>query len=129
MPVLALLVTKDGPKFHASAGNEPKETKLSITGYQFKYTSMIDFAKFLSPFMPRMVVDRTGLKGLYDFAFSVEAIRAAANNTNELKKAVVDAVQDSMTTALGGLGLKFESQRASMDFVVIDHMERIPAEN
>jgi uncharacterized protein (TIGR03435 family) len=129
MPVLALVTTKDGPKFRASSGNAPQETKLSIGGYQFKNTSMSDFARFLSPFMPRMIVDRTGLKGLYDFAFSVEAIRATANDTDERKEAVFDAVQDSMTTALSDLGLKFESQRAPMDFVVIDHMERVPTEN
>src|SRR5262249_17854930 len=129
MPLIGLLVTKDGPKLRTSSTDEPQETKLSIGGYQFKNTSMSDFARFLSQFMPRMVVDRTGLGGLYDFSFAVEAIRATVNNTDERKEAVFDTVQDSMTIALRDLGLKFESQRALMDFVVIDHIERTPTEN
>jgi uncharacterized protein (TIGR03435 family) len=127
--VLTLVVSKDGPKFRPSSGDREQETKLSIAGYEFKNTSMADFARFLSPVSPRVVVDRTGLQGPYDFTLSIDAIRSTPNNTDARKEAVFDAVQDSMLSALSDLGLKLESQRAPMDFLIIDKMERIPLEN
>ncbi len=129
MPVLALVVSRDGPKLHVADGKEPQETRLAIGGYEFQNTSMTDLARFLSPVAPRQVVDRTGLKGLYNFKISLDAIRPAPNNTDGRKEAVFDAVQDSMLSALSDLGLRLEAQRAPMDFVIIDNMQRIPLEN
>jgi uncharacterized protein (TIGR03435 family) len=129
MLVLALVVSKDGPKLRTSNADARQETKLTTNGYQFNNTSMTDFARFLSPVSPRVVVDRTGLKGMYDFTLSLDAIRPTPNNTDARKEAVFDAVQDSMLSSLSDLGLKLESQRAPMDFLIIDKMERIPLGN
>ncbi len=71
--------------------------------------------------MPRPVVDQTGLSGLYDFTLSwmhgPSGDEAIADNTTSFR----DALKAQ-------LGLELKSARASIRFLIIDHVER-PSEN
>lgn len=71
-------------------------------------------ARMLSVFLQRRVEDRTGLAGGFDFDLRFEA--AATGPTVDAASNVITALQEQ-------LGLRLESVRAVMEFVVIDSIE------
>jgi uncharacterized protein (TIGR03435 family) len=70
--------------------------------------------------MGRPVIDKTGLKGLFDFHLQF-AREASSANPDVLGPSIFTAVEEQ-------LGLKLEAARGSVEVVVIDHVER-PSEN
>lgn len=127
MPVYALVVGKDGPKFHESKeAVEPDGQKMGRGKIAFKNTPMSLLAKSLSGQLDRMVLDKTGLSGSYDFTLEYAPERigqggreAPSSSTNG--PSIFTAVQEQ-------LGLKLESQRGPIEFLIIDHAEK-PSEN
>lgn len=85
----------------------------------------------LSAQLGRTILDRTGLKGNYDFtlqwtpdqgqAAKDEALRAGAPTTDSAPPPIFTALQQQ-------LGLKLESSTSPMEILVVDHIER-PSEN
>ena len=72
----------------------------------------------------RMVVDRTGLSGRYDFLLRWTPEEELGGNA-----ALPDSIGGSIFTALQEqLGLKLAPQKAPVDVLVIDHIDR-PSEN
>jgi uncharacterized protein (TIGR03435 family) len=66
----------------------------------------------------RMVIDRTGLDGTWDFEFAYAPERLSTTNTS-------DAGLPSIFTAIEEqLGLRLESTTAPVQILVIDHVER-----
>jgi uncharacterized protein (TIGR03435 family) len=76
-------------------------------------------ARMLTMFMQRRVLDKTGLTGGFDFDLQFDG--AAAGPGLDTSNALVTALEDQ-------LGLKLQSTRAPVEFVVIDSVER-PAPN
>jgi len=155
LPIYALVVAKNGPKFHESAvtaedsapsGPPPPgppgaprmrrgigmmgRGDLTVNG-----ASLDMFANVLSRQLGRLVVDKTGLKGDYDFTLkwtpdegegrmfhgAGEPPRDAAPPPDASGPTIFTALQEQ-------LGLKLESQKGPVDTIVIDHVER-PSEN
>jgi uncharacterized protein (TIGR03435 family) len=120
MRAYALTVTKKGPKMReVSPGSKDfaimngEVTFLSATSPDHVGVSMARFADALSGLwaVGLPVIDRTGLPGIYAFElnFSVRE----------------DDGLPSITTALQEqLGLKLESIKAPIEFLVVDHIER-----
>jgi uncharacterized protein (TIGR03435 family) len=85
----------------------------------------------------RPVVDKTGLTGIYDFNLryayiptGVEpgvAVRAAAAPTG--LDSANDAGPDLFSAIESQLGLKLESKKGPVEFVVVDRVNRTPTEN
>ena len=84
---------------------------------------MDDAAQAFANFFDRPVLDRTGLKGMYDFAIEFEndpdapTPGIALNPFNGL-------TASELSAALRALGLRLESTKAPMEVLVIDHVER-----
>jgi uncharacterized protein (TIGR03435 family) len=136
LPVFALIVGKSGPKLAAAKDPEagggsfgpwkgnPREVATNKT--------MRSFADFLSPFLERPVVDMTGLNGTYDFTLywaaeypMVKPAPRASGVEAEIPEpapTIFEAVQDQ-------LGLRLEPRKASIEILVVDHVEKIPTEN
>jgi uncharacterized protein (TIGR03435 family) len=75
---------------------------------------------YLAAQLGTLVNDVTGLTGKYDFIMRwVTNGRAASDDTGPN---LFRAVQEQ-------LGLRLESKKGSVDIFVVDHMEKIPAEN
>jgi len=72
LPVYALVVGKNGPKFHEADGATPGGMNYGRGRITARKASMEDFAKRLESELGRTVVNRTALKG--DFAFEMEWI-------------------------------------------------------
>ena len=140
MPVYALVIAKKGPNLKKSAEVEKRElpdgTVIEARGLMVqpavqpngesvirlnaKNASMQEVSEIFSSILGRPVLDRTGLKGEFDFTMEY------------------GADGDQPLTALGGpevftafqeqAGLKLQATRAAVDVLVIDHAEK-PTEN
>jgi uncharacterized protein (TIGR03435 family) len=86
-------------------------------------------ARMLTPFAERTVIDRTGLVGGFDFDLTLPEQNAgrrrpgetAAPGANDPSGGVFTLLQDE-------LGLKLESARAPLEFVVIERVDRPTAD-
>jgi uncharacterized protein (TIGR03435 family) len=86
----------------------------------------------LSGQLGKPVADMTGLKGKYDIGlyWSAEQMRAGAPGLGPSSAApefdsgptLERAIQDQ-------LGLRLEAKKGSVDFLVVDHMEKLPTDN
>jgi hypothetical protein len=139
VPVDALTIGKGGSKILRSkapesaatlrtparaGGTEPRSGHLI-----FKNESMPDFAwaqSGMAGIGDRVVVDQTGLKGTYDFELTFERDSAPSADAREPEPSlegapVFSALQEQ-------LGLRLESKKALVEFLIVDHVER-PSEN
>ncbi len=119
--VLALVVEKNGPKFHQSEGEgESKQQATSKLARRWTWTTMAQLANSLGEAMQAPVQDHTGLPGQYDISLDLTPYLTPGERP-DLAAMMVSAVRDQ-------LGLKLEPRRAAADVLVIDHLEK-PAAN
>jgi uncharacterized protein (TIGR03435 family) len=79
--------------------------------------TMAGFGRSLSGLAGRFVVDHTGLPGFYEYTFEFAAPPRPGEPAANDKTDVFTALREQ-------LGLKLESSRTQLQFVVIDHIER-----
>jgi uncharacterized protein (TIGR03435 family) len=146
LPVYTLTVAKNGPKLkktppegqqrktsdgilveiHGLTGVTAVPTQDSIQRIQMEFlgSSMKETAEAFGIYFDRPVVDRTDIKGEYDFTIEYEvepSLRTPGNPFSGL-------TPSALSTALQAVGLKLESTKAPIEVLVIDHVEK-PAEN
>jgi uncharacterized protein (TIGR03435 family) len=77
----------------------------------------------------RIVVDKTGLKGSYDFELLHSREVAANPGENRPAPTVINPDAPSIFTAMKQqLGLRLQPEKLAVSFFSIDHMEK-PSEN
>jgi uncharacterized protein (TIGR03435 family) len=151
LPVYALVIAKNGPKLQEAKPGDtyPNGLKgfdggggagmlLLEEGRLVGQGVPVEFlARHLSEQLHRKVLDKTGLKGNYDFTLrwtpdesqsqmfeGAEGGQQRSENTPS-----PESSGPSIATAIREqLGLKLESQKGSAEVLVIDHVER-PSEN
>jgi uncharacterized protein (TIGR03435 family) len=159
MPVFGLVTQKNGPKLKAAAkdrdcGEQRRRdhryelSATSLTGHchafvpggvEFMITGqsvdMSDFAEMLSIWAGRLVVDKTGVQGLFDinlprFIAPGQSPPTIPANAPEGVREKLLEVQSLPTlfTVLDQLGLKLESTKGPVEVLVIDSIEK-PSEN
>jgi uncharacterized protein (TIGR03435 family) len=71
-----------------------------------------------------VVVDRTGLQGVYDFQlrWASDDMSSPADSDANSAPSIFTALQDT-------LGLTLQRQKVPVDVIVVDHVERVPTEN
>ena len=79
--------------------------------------AMGPFADRLGQFVDLPVMDKTELKGLYDFTLEWDPDQDSAAGPS-----VFTAIQEQ-------LGLRLQSQKLPVGVIVVDHAERVPTEN
>lgn len=128
IPALVLDVAKNGPKLEkAEAGEAGTNTSNSNTGSMIDAhnTGMDLFAKVLARQVDLPVVNHTGLEGVFNF--KLQWIREIATSATPPAGATPDG--PSIFTAIQEqLGLRLHSEKAPVEILVIDHLER-PSEN
>jgi uncharacterized protein (TIGR03435 family) len=131
LPVYALVVAKNGPKLTKSQGDPNGLPALFFRGLGVlpaANANMNDFAGLLqSAVLDRPVVNQTGLAGRYDFLlkwtpdesqFQDLGVKVPPpSNAPDAPPNLFAAMQDE-------LGLKLEPAKASVDVLVIDHVEK-----
>jgi uncharacterized protein (TIGR03435 family) len=97
-------------------------------GFAGKNVRMDYLAFFLSRNMDRMILDKTGLEGRWDFDlhFLPDAARLAAGGPGA--PAISPDCGDLASSLPKQLGLRLEAGKGPVDFLVIDHVEK-PSEN
>jgi uncharacterized protein (TIGR03435 family) len=119
LPIFVLTVAKDGPKIKKTAadgyGGNAVYAKGKVTAHEISVEAL---AANLSFAVGRLIVNKTGLEGGYDFTLDYAPEGADASDT-----------RPSLLTALEEqLGLKLVPSKGPVDVIVIDHIER-PTEN
>ncbi len=121
MQVYALVVGKDGIKFKESDPALPRKANFTVNGRNQKMTATHMTMDTLSTNLyVRPVIDRTGLRGEYDIVLEATPEFRINNNPQPDDISIFTAVQE--------LGLKLESQRAPVEILVVDSIEK-PSEN
>jgi uncharacterized protein (TIGR03435 family) len=123
-PVYILSVDKTGVKMAPNEIGTADDASIDEAGF-LKWTSksipMDYLAWLLSVYLDRPVIDRTGLTGTWDFTLSWTPDLPTRQPDDSVYPGIFEALQKQ-------LGLKLESQRAPVEVLVIDHVEK-PAEN
>jgi uncharacterized protein (TIGR03435 family) len=126
-PVYALILGKGGPKLHETS-DEGGKPNLRQSGYSFTFTNaaMSNLVGVLSQVTGRKVLDRTGLRGQYDFTLSYAPDRGGAGREGSNVSPAVDSFPESVFTGLREqLGLNLEAQKSQVEFIVVDRLDRL----
>ena len=145
VPVYLLTVAKGGPKLKPSregscptpnpaGGSCPgsiwvarKESNIVIDQQE----TIAGFIRMLSQRVGRPVIDKTGIKGTFDFhlEYAPDEFSGGATAEARVQGGLPDVSGESIFTAVQEqLGLRIESAKGPGEFLVIDHVER-PSEN
>jgi uncharacterized protein (TIGR03435 family) len=139
LPVYVLEVAKGGPKLQESKQvdkptGQPKGGPGRFMVNRGKMTAQGSSMTFLSTMLSRQlgrtVVDKTGLTGSYDYTltYTPEDMSAGGGHDAGTSSAPADTGPSIFTALQEQLGLKLESQKAPVDVIVIDQVDK-PAEN
>jgi uncharacterized protein (TIGR03435 family) len=113
----ALIVAKGGPKLTATKGGSA-HAYLMTGRFDAVNAHVSELAVMLTHSLRETVVDKTGLKGNFDFKLNYAPMDAT------------DSTQPSIFTALDEqLGLRLEKQVVPVEMFVIDHVDKVPTEN
>jgi uncharacterized protein (TIGR03435 family) len=127
-----------GPAAAKPAGGAWRMTASENQEFRIEGDSMTmeNVATMLSGFVGSPVRDMTELKGRYKLSFEVRMQDlspgmnpGAAATTGLPADSALDPSGSSIFTAVQRLGLKLERRKMPFDFLVIDHVERVPTEN
>jgi uncharacterized protein (TIGR03435 family) len=135
--VYALTVGKNGIKIPAAGagGADNKQEKKSEAAFHFsRKMTMAELGDFLGRFVDRPVVDATGLTGPYQVEFDIPAedlkrAKMAAEGVHGGDSAGDPAGGSVIFASLQQLGLRAEPRKMAVDFLVVDHAEKVPTEN
>jgi uncharacterized protein (TIGR03435 family) len=113
----ALVVAKGGPRLKPTAGVS-ENGMIYPGGLRLMNTTLAGFAGSLRSPAGRPVIDKTGIRGNYDFTLSYA------------RDGDADSTLPSLFTALQEqFGLRLESSKVPLEVLVIDQVEKVPSEN
>jgi len=127
LPGFAMVVAKGGfklkpaePGSHTTSHNGGRIQTVTATK-----TSMEFLAGLVTRYLGQIVVDKTGIDGVYDFE-----LRWTNDDRPAGREAVPGDPVPTLPDALEErLGLRLQPQKVSTEVVVVDHIERTPIEN
>jgi uncharacterized protein (TIGR03435 family) len=133
MSVYSLVTLKDGPRFQEPKADEVGGLRVSsglLIGHKW---DMSTFANLLSSQLNLPIVDKVGLKGIYNFELKWSPAPNEGNFTPNANNGFVPSPADpsgpTIFTALQEqLGLKLESSKGPVEVLVIDSVQK-PTEN
>lgn len=126
MPGFALLLAKGGFKLKPvveEGGSSTSTNGGRIRTLTAKRTSMAQVADLMARNLNEMVVDQTGITGVYDFEMRW------TNDDQKADDAEADAAPSIFTALQEALGLRLKPEKVPGDIIVVDHVERLPVEN
>ena len=124
-----LVTGKKGPRLTPTKRSEGSSMRSNTGHLECTGVSMENLARGLAGRLGRPVLNATGLEGRFDFTLDFEPDAPARAGDKDNPIGGVDASRPSIFTALQDqLGLKLESRKAPVEFVVVDRDAR-PSEN
>jgi uncharacterized protein (TIGR03435 family) len=137
LPVYALSVEKGGPKLKAQESRNAGEQWIDQTTAGMVHTKLsakvvtMDYLAFrLSQLLDRPVIDRTQLKGSYDFELAyTRDLPPGVPDGAQFNGQPIDTSGPTIFAAIRQqLGLELNPQKGPVEMIVIDHAEK-PVEN
>lgn len=113
-----LVVAKGGPKLQPGGDIPSTNSYILPNAIESPSTSLSSFASMLSRPVGSPILDKTGITG----NFNIKLSYASPNNPNSNLPSVFTAIVEQ-------LGLKLVSQKVPADFLIIDHVDKVPTEN
>jgi uncharacterized protein (TIGR03435 family) len=123
IPVYALVIGKNVPKLKPSAPDAESHVHIGVNGRnQFIEATKLTMDQLAADIpdalgSDRPIVDRTGLTGAYDFKLEATFASRLNRDPDPSDLTIFTAVQEQ-------LGLKLEPQKAAIQVLVIDHIEK-----
>jgi uncharacterized protein (TIGR03435 family) len=121
----ALMVAKGGLKLKPvePGGSSTNSEGGNVRTLIAKKVSMVQVADFATRDLGEIVVDKTGIDGVYDF-------QLRWSKDEQLSTDLGVAAPPTLFIALQEtLGLRLQPQKVPVDVIVVDHVERAPVEN
>jgi uncharacterized protein (TIGR03435 family) len=119
LPVYAMVIGKGGVKFKESPPEKPSRTYGGVNGrnqyMEYSQATMETVADGIGADRP--VIDKTGLTGKYDIRLEATPEFRINNNPQPDDLRIFDAIQQQ-------LGLKLEAQKAMIEVLVVDRMDK-----
>jgi uncharacterized protein (TIGR03435 family) len=123
-PAFVLTVARGGSRLTESlAEGEGSFQPRRNSAMSARSTTIAEFAELLAKPLGAPVVDKTGLKGRYDF--SLDLNRYITGDMLGLE----DVPGVFAQALLEQLGLKLDTRKCPIDLLVVDHADRVPTEN
>jgi uncharacterized protein (TIGR03435 family) len=124
LPVYILSPGKGPAKVKPASTDSEATLSGSATGAFFHNQPISRFTFMLTRRMDRPVLDKTGLTGVYDYTIDLSGLGFNGQPPQDptAGPSIFTAVQDN-------LGLRLEAQRAPIEILVIDQVDKIPIEN
>ena len=97
--------------------------------------NMHEFALTIGRYLDDPVVDLTGLTGDYEIAVDVPgntnagARRLARSASSDAAPAASEPSGTSILKSIQTLGLRLERRKAPLEYLIVDHLEKVPTEN
>jgi uncharacterized protein (TIGR03435 family) len=110
---LALTLGKKQPDLSPSKNGERRAVTWG-TSIVFTKVGMADFARSLSGLLNISIVDRTDLKGEFDFTLQPDDYGSPDGDVK---------LADRLRSSVEGLGFRFFDENVKVDYVTIDHAE------
>jgi uncharacterized protein (TIGR03435 family) len=124
MTAYVLLPAKGGPKLKVVDDTQPSDVQTTAGPLRRHISGKIGMtylAGLLSNLLDRPVVDMTKIQGRYDVDLEWSPDAESGSQLTDVPS-LFAALQEK-------LGLRLETRRTPVDVYVIDHMDRVPAEN
>lgn len=120
-PVLVLAIDKGGTKLSADGDKNSKPA--AVDGkVLFMVRHVADLCERLAMVAGRPVLDKTGLDGSYEIVLTYIPYGTVAGDPSDSGFDIFSAVRDQ-------LGLKLEPQRAMVETLKIDSIDKVPTRN
>jgi len=120
LPIYALVIAKDGPRFKPSQINgttiDTGRARLHVAGSD---DTIGILARELAQVLGRVVLNQTGLSGRYDLSlrWTPDDAAASASSSPDIPPDIFTAIQEQ-------LGLKLQSTKGPVPVLVIDSVEK-----
>ena len=120
--VSAIVIGKNGPKLSGATECSDKPSDFFDPGSCHNLADLVRFASRMAG-LEQALVDKTGLDGMYNMPpINWGSIIAGLGGPDDPAKPPFDDI-------LGRMGLKFETQKAVVEMLFVDHIERPTVEN
>jgi len=120
VPAYALVVAKSGVKARAAAEGSTGGFRRRPGHLESRAATMAELTDKLSQQSDRPVVDKTAVRGSYEF--TLDWTPDELRNAGQAGASLFTAIEEQ-------LGLKLEPRKEPMEVVVVDYVEKIPSEN
>ena len=122
LPTYEIVIAKGGPKLTPHSANDQVRAGLTSTPKGFKFVGApVQFlGAYLSMYVGRVVIDKTGLTGRYDFMLSGTALSPNPVPTNLGGESGDESIFDGMKDQLG---VELKPAKGPITVFVVDHVE------